>query len=235
MTDYRMYKRYILALHMLHKFNMPTHVVNLIFKPKKLDDFIIQKTRIRTAIQRFGPRAFYVDNAKITFLKQVGEGYRAEAFTVQHVLLDKLFPHTFKILRVRKHIRYMQLSMNQRVGATYTLRAESLDCFMSNLVEFSLPKISLLQPMEASKDILLEKKICVAKAKRKKSDKTFFSFPIHFGLNKLLFFYGFEEDYRTYHAFLERLYYGLYLELNSAITNFFYTRVILSHFGIPIV
>lgn len=234
MSDIKIYKRYLIALHMQHKFNMPTHVVNLLFKPKILDDLIVQKTRIRTAIQRYGPRAFYIDNAKITFLKQVGEGYRGEAFAVQHVLLDKIFPHTFKILRVRKYVRYAQLSKNQRVGATYTLRAESLDCFMSNLVEFSLPKITIFRPTVASKDILLEKRICVAKGKRKNRDKIFFSFPIRSGLNKLLFFYGSEEDYRTYHAFLERVYYGFRLEFDCAVSNFFYTRVILSHFGMPV-
>lgn len=234
MIDYKIYKKYVIALHLQHKLNMPTHVVNLLFKPKKKDDLIIQKSRIRTVIRRLGSRAFYIDNAKITFLKQVGEGYRGEAFAVQHVLLDKIFPHTFKILRVRKQVRYAQLSMNQRIGATYTLRAESLDSLMSNLVEFSLPKITLIQPTEASKDILIEKKICVTQAKRKKSSKTFFSFPLRFGLNKLLFFYGFEGDYRTYHAFLEQVYYGFRLEFESAISNFFYTRLILSHFGIPI-
>lgn len=235
MADYKMYKLFYVSVHMLHKFNMPTYVITLLYKPKKLINkpmFMDKRCQIRNAIQLFGIRAFCIDCVKVSFLKQVGEGYRGEAFAIQHVLLDQVYPHTFKVLRVRRHLRYAQLSSNERVGAIYTLRADSLDCFLLNFSKFSLPRITLMMPTKSSRDIMYERRICIAKKAKKK--KIVYSFPIRTGLNKLLFFYGLDEDYRTYHAFLERVFYGVILQFESVLGNYFYTRVIISHYGIPI-
>ena len=233
MADYKMYKLYIVSVHMLHKYNMPTHIVTLLYQPKTMiHKFLELKCTIRNAIHTYGIRAFRIDSVKIRFLKQVGEGYRSEAFAVQHVLLDQVFPHTFKVLRVRRHLRYALLSRNERVGAIYTLRADSLDCFLLNFAKFSFPRITLSLPTKASRDILYERRICITKKAKKK--KIILSVPIRTGLNKLLFFYGLDEDYRTYHAFLERVFYGVLIEFESVICNYFFTRVIISHYGIPI-
>ena len=186
-----------------------------------------KRCQIRNAIQLFGIRAFCIDCVKVSFLKQVGEGYRGEAFAIQHVLLDQVYLHTFKVLR--RHLRYAQLSSNERVGAIYTLRADSLDCFLLNFSKFSLPRITLMMPTKSSRDIMYERRICIAVQL-----KIILSVPIRTGLNKLLFFYGLDEDYRTYHAFLERVFYGVLIEFESVICNYFFTRVIISHYGIPI-
>ena len=176
MADYKMYKLLYVSVHMLHKFNMPTHVITLLYKPKKLINkpmFMDKRCQIRNAIQLFGIRAFCIDCVKVSFLKQVGEGYRGEAFAIQHVLLDQVYLHTFKVLRVRRHLRYAQLSSNERVGALYTLRADSLDCFLLNFSKFSLPRITLMMPTKSSRDIMYERRICIAK-KAKKKNSIFF-------------------------------------------------------------
>lgn len=148
------------------------------------------------------------------------------------MMLGHLSNGSIDMLRVHNQKRMQVLVHGERVGVTYTFHGLAMRSFVTNLCVLSSPRYTMRIPhlSDKTKNLLFERVVFL-----NYDDLSNYHQSICIRYPRILFLFGFNEQYRLYHRLIENSYVGFDVRFLCASNNMYYCRKVISYHGAPIV